>query len=87
MIRDGLDGLIEGIGTLAERGIPLRIEAVHRVVGEGDFVLVQAEGEFGGRRSVIYDIFRLADNRVAEHWDVVAPMPDPATVPHANGLF
>jgi predicted SnoaL-like aldol condensation-catalyzing enzyme len=86
-IPDGFEGLVEGLTALAERGTPLAVTAIHRVIGEGDFVLAQAEGRYGGQPSAFYDIFRIADGRIAEHWDVIAPLPDPATVPHDNGPF
>lgn len=43
-------------------------------MAEGDFVFTRAEGEFGGE--VIYnDLWRVQDGKIAEHWDVIAPIP------------
>jgi predicted SnoaL-like aldol condensation-catalyzing enzyme len=57
---------------------------VHRVVAEGDLVLLQSEGEFG--QAVAYwDLFRVDGGKIVEHWDVIAPVP--AELPHRNGLF
>jgi predicted SnoaL-like aldol condensation-catalyzing enzyme len=45
---------------------------------------LQSEAEFGVPVSY-YDLFRLQDGTIVEHWDVIAPVPD--TLPHGNGLF
>jgi predicted SnoaL-like aldol condensation-catalyzing enzyme len=51
-------------------------EILHRVIGEGNFVLAMAEGlgpnERGEQASTsFYDLYRLADGFIVEHWDVV----------------
>jgi len=58
---------------------------VHRVIGEGDFVLVQSSGELGGVPAVFYDICRMKNNLLAEHWRVMQGIP--ATLPHLNGMI
>lgn len=58
---------------------------VHRAVAEGEFVFVQAQGSFGPKPTASYDLIRVADGKIAEHWDVVFPIP--ADLPHTSGLF
>ncbi|MCX5374579.1 nuclear transport factor 2 family protein [Streptomyces sp. NBC_00103] len=81
---DGLDGFGAAAARWAEQGRNLVYTEVHRVIAEGDLVLVQSEGEFGVPVAY-YDLFRVADGKIVEHWDVIAPVP--AELPHANGLF
>ncbi|MGY4982782.1 nuclear transport factor 2 family protein [Streptomyces sp. 900105755] len=81
---DGLDGFGAAAARWAEQGKNLVYRAVHRVVAEGDLVLLQSEGEFGVPVAY-WDLFRVADGRIVEHWDVIAPVP--AELPHSNGLF
>jgi predicted SnoaL-like aldol condensation-catalyzing enzyme len=81
---DGLDGFGAAAAVWAEQGKNLVYRTIHRVVAEGDFVLVQSEGEFGVPVAY-WDLFRVADGKIVEHWDVIAPVP--ATLPHGNGLF
>jgi predicted SnoaL-like aldol condensation-catalyzing enzyme len=81
---DGLDGFGAAAGAWAEQGKLLTYTTIHRVVAEGEFVLLQSEGVFGVPVAY-YDLFRVADGRIVEHWDIIAPVP--AELPHPNGLF
>ncbi|MET1072758.1 MAG: nuclear transport factor 2 family protein [Umezawaea sp.] len=81
---DGLDGFGAAAAEWAGQGKHLVYRTVHRIVAEGDLVLLQSEGEFGGPVAY-WDLFRVADGRIVEHWDVIAPVP--ADLPHDNGLF
>ncbi|OQR62079.1 hypothetical protein B6E66_21045 [Streptomyces maremycinicus] len=81
---DGLNGFGAAAARWAEQGRNLVYTEVHRVIAEGDLVLVQSEGMFGVPVAY-YDLFRVADGKIVEHWDVIAPVP--AELPHANGLF
>lgn len=83
-IADGVSGLGTAVASLAEQGISLQYNARHRTVAEGEFVLVQSDGNFG-KPVVYYDLFRVEDGFIAEHWDVVQEIP--ASIPHDNGLF
>ncbi|WP_226967382.1 nuclear transport factor 2 family protein [Streptomyces phaeolivaceus] len=59
-------------------------KVVHKVVAEGDLVLAQSEGELGVPVA-IWDLFRVADGAIVEHWDIINPVPTDAA--HTNGLF
>lgn len=83
-IADGLDGLGAAVEALAEQGLSLDYNTRHRTVADGEFVLVQSDGDFGGP-VVYYDIFRVDSGKIVEHWDVIQPVP--ADIPHGNGLF
>jgi len=90
-VADGLDGLGDFVASLAENGISFGYTQRHLVVAEGNFVLIAAEGYFGPGEAppyaVFYDLFRVADGKIVEHWDVLPVDPDPAALPHDNGLF
>ncbi|HKN52719.1 MAG TPA: nuclear transport factor 2 family protein [Amycolatopsis sp.] len=81
---DGLDGFGAAAAGWAEQGKNLIYKTVHRVVAEGDLVLLQSEGEFGVPVAY-WDLFRVEDGKIVEHWDVIAPIP--AELPHGNGVF
>ncbi|MFI6094402.1 nuclear transport factor 2 family protein [Lentzea sp. NPDC051213] len=81
---DGLDGFGAAAAKWAEQGKNLVYTTVHKVVAEGDLVLLQSEGEFG-EPVAYWDLFRVRDGRIVEHWDVIAPAS--VELPHSNGLF
>lgn len=83
-IADGLDGLGAALEALATQGLTLVYNARHRTVADGDLVLVQSDGDFGGP-VVYYDLFRVEKGLIVEHWDVIQSIP--AEIPHDNGLF
>ncbi|MEU8762851.1 nuclear transport factor 2 family protein [Streptomyces sp. NPDC048659] len=81
---DGLAGFGAAAARWAEQGKNLVYKTVHQAIAEGEFVLVQSEGEFGVPVAY-YDLFRVRDGKIVEHWDVISPIP--AELPHSNGLF
>jgi predicted SnoaL-like aldol condensation-catalyzing enzyme len=84
-IGDGLDGLGVALGALAEQGISMVYDTVHKVIAEGNFVLTVSEGRFGVTPTAFYDLFRVENAKIVEHWDIT---PEITTdLPHTNGLF
>ena len=57
--------------ALAEQGITMSYDGIHQVVAEGDFAYLRSEGHFAGQPFVFHDLFRVADGRCVEHWDVM----------------
>lgn len=85
-IKDGLEGLDEAIKFLASEDNLFTYEKVHRILGEGNFVLTQSEGTWnGGKKYAFYDLFRISDGKIVEHWDVIQEIP--AEMAHENGMF
>lgn len=60
---------------------------VHRVLGEGNFVLTVSEGKIGGKHSSFYDLFRVEKGKIAEHWDTIEAIPEKKVWTNANGKF
>lgn len=80
-VADGLEAFGSFMARMAEKGITMDYSEVHQVIGEGNFVLTLSEGVLGGEPTAFYDLFRLEDGLIVEHWDVIAPMPGP-DAPH-----
>lgn len=87
-IADGLDGLGQALKYFADKGLVLEYSKVHRILGEGNFVLTISEGKFGqGEHVAYYDLFRVEDSLIVEHWDVIEPIPAQSEWKNQNGKF
>lgn len=86
-IADGLTGLNKALEYLALQGITMKYNKVHKILGEGNFVLVVSEGTFGGEHTSFYDLFRVENNKIAEHWDVMEAILPESERKHNNGKF
>lgn len=58
----------------------------HKVLGEGNFVLSIAEGTHKGKPVAFYDLLRLENGKIVEHWDVIRAIPTSGTA-NNNGMF
>ena len=83
---DGAEGL-RGFIDFLEMRFPNQRGEIKRVVAEGDLVVLHVHSTRGddtpGR--AIVDIFRIADGKVVEHWDVIQDVP--ASPANQNGMF
>ena len=86
-IADGVSGLNTALGALAEQGISMVYDEVHMVLAQGNFVLAVSEGTFGGAPTSYYDLWRVENGKIAEHWDVMETIADQSTWQNQNGKF
>ncbi|WP_224994815.1 nuclear transport factor 2 family protein [Cesiribacter sp. SM1] len=87
-IDNTVDGLIDRVSQLQEQGIKIQIEHLHCLLAQGNFVLAFSEGKFGNdgvKPTAFFDLFRLENGRIMEHWGIVQEVPD--TMTHDNGMF
>lgn len=87
-VADGLEGFGEAMKYFAENGLVMEYEKNHMILGEGNFVLSVCEGKFGkGEQTAFYDLFRLENNQIVEHWDVISAIPPKEEWKNNNGKF
>lgn len=60
---------------------------IHRVLAEGSFVLCVSEGTYSGVHSAFYDLFRLENGNVVEHWDTTETIAPRSDWKNNNGKF
>ena len=86
-VADQLTGLAAGLQALAKEGHAVRYDRVHKILGEGSFVLVIAEGTFGGQPTAYYDLYRIENGKIAEHWDTLEAIPPREQWKNSIGKF
>lgn len=84
-LADGIDGLIAGTKAWAEQGFVITKFEPQIVVAEGNFVFVASDATVSDQPWAFFDLWRVEDGKIVEHWDVVSPTP--AQMVHDNGKF
>jgi predicted SnoaL-like aldol condensation-catalyzing enzyme len=72
---------------LAPRATRESITDIKRVIAEGELVVlhVHSRAKLNDRGRAIIDIFRVADGKIVEHWDVIQPVPEKSA--NTNTMF
>src|SRR3954447_14525180 len=83
-VADGVSGLL---AAAARAGVELKYAKIHLLPGEGNFVFGAGEGTLGGNLQRSSNLFRVENGKLAEHWAMVATIPDRCTWKNANGKF
>lgn len=86
-IADGLSGLGAALSALAEQGVQMIYTTTHQVLAQGNYVLAVSEGTYGGAPTSYYDLWRVENGKIAEHWDVMETIADESTWQNQNGKF
>ena len=86
-IADGLSGLGDALEALARHGIQMIYTRTYQVLADGDYALAVSEGTFGGTPTSYYDLFRVENGKIAEHWDVMETIASENTWQNKNGKF
>ena len=84
-LADGVAALVEDLR--GNSGHETRYAALHRILGEGNFVLAMCEGYEERLHSAFYDLYRVEEGKIAEHWDVIEEIPPPEKWKNQNGKF
>lgn len=87
MIGDGLSGFGKAIEEMAKQGITMVFDKSHVLLGEGNFVLSVTEGTFAGKPTSFYDLFRIENGKIAEHWDTIETILPESERKNSNGKF
>lgn len=86
-VPDKLSGLGRTLQEWAKKGITMKYDKIHTILGEGNFVLIVSEGHLAGKLTSFYDLYRVENGKIAEHWDTIEEIPAKETWKNQNGKF
>lgn len=85
LVANGLDGLGAALEAFANAGQAMSYARTPIIVAEGNFVFTASEGTLGTTPTAFFDLFRIKDGKIVEHWDTISTIP--GEMPHTNGKF
>ncbi|HTM63622.1 MAG TPA: ester cyclase [Gammaproteobacteria bacterium] len=85
-VADGPEGFKAIIEYIRDH-YPNSHSEIKRVFAEGDYVILHVHSvrEPGSRGNAIFDMFKLENGKIVEHWDAVQPIPEKSA--NDNGMF
>ncbi len=87
-IGDGLSTLRAALSDPeSNRGVSVKYDKLHHILAEGNFMLTVSEGSVNGIHSSFFDLFRVADGKLVEHWDTTGAIPPRTEWKNDNGKF
>ncbi|MGR3659782.1 MAG: nuclear transport factor 2 family protein [Paracoccaceae bacterium] len=69
-VGDGLEGFGKHLQEIEKSGQVSKYLKVHHLLGQGNFVVVYSHVKQGDDDWAFFDLFRLKDGKIVEHWDV-----------------
>jgi predicted SnoaL-like aldol condensation-catalyzing enzyme len=88
---DGLAAFAQYLQSFKQGQRVMQYHKLQFVVAQGNFVLAASEGLAGDadapKPTAFYDLFRLEQGLIVEHWDIVATIPPRADWTNDNGKF
>jgi predicted SnoaL-like aldol condensation-catalyzing enzyme len=86
-IGDGLQDFLEMQLPKLKDGTLLRHTKLYKVLGEGNFVLTVSEAKTDTADKAFYNLFRIENGKIAEHWDTIEAIPNQTEWKNKNGKF
>ena len=85
---DGSTALMASLQATNKEGQRLiRYDTIHRVLAEGNFVLVVSEGYLDQVHTSFYDLYRVENGLIVEHWETIEAVPPKSEWKNNNGKF
>lgn len=85
---DDLEGLRASLSKpTSDKSSLINYKKCHRLLSEGDFVLSVCEGYTHQVLSSFFDLYRLKDGKIVEHWDTTESIPPRSEWKNSNGKF
>ncbi|MGD1922754.1 MAG: nuclear transport factor 2 family protein [Paracoccaceae bacterium] len=84
---DGLASFEASLNAESDGHPTIMYDRLHRVLVEGSFALTVSEGYRTGHHTSFYDLFRIEDGIIVEHWDTTEKIAPQSEWKNENGNF
>ncbi len=76
-VKTGLKGMLEVLELLKQFPEPAEPPKPNvRLIAQGEFVVMHLNVEFAGQHKAVLDLFRIENEKIAEHWDAIQDITD-----------
>lgn len=82
-----LKSYLSNLGNDDSDSVVLKYQKCHRILVEGNFVLSVCEGLVNQSPSSFFDLYRLENGLIVEHWDTTEAIPPRSVWKNNNGKF
>ena len=86
VLESGLDSLRSALEAREPEGA-VQYQTIHHLLADGSFVLTGCEGLRGQVPTSFYDLFRISEGKIVEHWDTSETIPPRSEWKNDNGKF
>lgn len=74
-VGDGLEGFGAFVAELAAQGKSMVYKYSYKVLAQGNVVVAYSLAQIGDEDFAVFDVFRLVDGLIVEHWDTMETLP------------
>ncbi len=74
-VGDGLEGFGAFVAELAAEGKSMTYKYLYKVLAQGNFAVSYSLVQIGDDDFAVFDVFRLEDGLIVEHWDTMEELP------------
>lgn len=69
-VPNGIEAVMQFLATQ-----DFNYDFIFKVIGQGDHVVSYSKATFNGQELAVFDIFRIENSKIVEHWDNMEPIP------------
>lgn len=80
-VADGREALKNALGNWFVNSPKEKVDIQH-IAADGNLVFLHVRSHFGEKTVAVVDIFRVENNIIREHWDIIQAVPDSAANDH-----
>ena len=84
---DGIASVVDSLISQSGQCFRIQYQKCHRILAEGNFVLTVCEGVCNDKHSAIYELYRIDNGKIVEHWDTKEAVPPKEEWKNDNGKF